>query len=73
MAWASPRDPIFDGVESEADLLIYAIGFEVQQTAIYEQIVGVSDIDLNDKEDSGIRTMLGIEADMDAHFVFTSG
>ncbi|MFT4865831.1 MAG: hypothetical protein ACI8RE_002025 [Ilumatobacter sp.] len=73
MAWASPRDPIFDGVESEADLLIYAIGFEVQQTSIYDQIVGVSDIDLNDKEDSGIRTMLGIEADMDAHFVFTSG
>jgi hypothetical protein len=45
----------------------------VQQPAIYDQIVGESDVDLNDKEDSDIRTMLGIEADMDAHFVSTSG
>jgi hypothetical protein len=73
MAWASPTDPIFDSVEFEADLLMYAIWFVVQQPAIYDQIVGESDVDLNDTEDSDIRTMLGIEADMDAHFVSTSG
>jgi len=54
------RGPIFDGVEYEVDLLIYATGFEVQQTGIYNRIVGDNDLDLNDKYDSGIRTMLGI-------------
>ena len=56
------RGPIFDGVEYEVDLLIYATGFEVQQTGIYNRIVGEGDVDLNDKYDSGIRTMLGIHS-----------
>ena len=54
------RGPIFDGVEYEVDLLIYATGFEVQQTGIYNRIVGEGGVDLDEKYDEGIRTMLGI-------------
>jgi cation diffusion facilitator CzcD-associated flavoprotein CzcO len=54
------RGPIFDGVEYEVDLLIYATGFEVQQTGIYNRIVGEHGLDLHDKYADGIRTMLGI-------------
>ena len=56
------RGPIFDGIEYEVDLLIYATGFEVQQTGIYNRIVGEGGVDLNDKYNSGIRTMLGIHS-----------
>ena len=55
-----PKGPIFDGVEYEVDLLIYATGFEVQQTGIYNQIVGENDLELNQKYADGIRTLLGI-------------
>ena len=54
--------PIFDGVEYEVDLLIYATGFEVQQTGIYNRIVGERGVDLNEKYASGIRTLLGIHS-----------
>ena len=46
--------------EYELDVLIYATGFEVQKTGIYNQIVGEDGLDLNDKYDDGIRTLLGI-------------
>ncbi len=54
------KGPIFDGVEYEVDLLIYATGFEVQQTGIYNRITGEGDQDLTDKYNDGIRTLLGI-------------
>ena len=54
------KGPIFDGVEYEVDLLIYATGFEVQQTGIYNQIVGEDGLELDQKYADGIRTMLGI-------------
>ena len=54
--------PIFDGTEYEVDLLIYATGFEVQQTGIYNRIVGQNGLDLNDKYADGIRTLLGIHS-----------
>jgi len=54
------KGPIFDGVEYEVDLLIYATGFEVQQTGIYNRIEGEHGLELNDKYADGIRTMLGI-------------
>ena len=54
------KGPIFEGVEYEVDLLIYATGFEVQQTGIYNRIVGDGGLDLNDKYSNGIRTLLGI-------------
>jgi cyclohexanone monooxygenase len=56
------KGPIFDGVEYEVDLLIYATGFEVQQTGIYNKIVGEQGLDLNDKYADGIRTLLGIHS-----------
>lgn len=54
------RGPIFDGVEHELDLLVYATGFEVQLTGIYNSIVGAGGQNLQDKYADGIRTLLGI-------------
>ena len=53
---------VFDGKQYALDLLIYATGFEVQKTGIYNQIKGESDLDLNDKYHDGIRTLLGIHS-----------
>ena len=46
--------------EYEVDVLIYATGFEVQQTGIYNRIVGAGGRALDDKYADGIRTLLGI-------------
>ena len=54
------KGPTFEGVEYELDLLIYATGFEVQQTGIYNNIVGKGGVNLSDKYDEGIRTLLGM-------------
>ena len=42
----SAKGPVFDGHEYELDLLIYATGFEVQQTGIYNDIVGQRGVNL---------------------------
>ena len=55
-----PKGPIFEGVEYELDLLIYATGFEVQKTGIWNRIVGETGVELNDKYADGVRTVLGI-------------
>ncbi len=54
------KGPIFEGHEYELDLLIYATGFEVQKTGIYNRILGKDGQDLEDKYADGIRTLLGI-------------
>jgi cyclohexanone monooxygenase len=54
--------PVFEGKEYELDLLIYATGFEVQKTGIYNQIKGQGGLELNDKYADGIRTLLGIHS-----------
>ena len=54
------RGPVFEGKEYPVDLLIYATGFEVQKTGIYNQIVGKDGLDLDDKYEDGVRTLLGI-------------
>lgn len=54
------RGPTFEGNQYELDLLIYATGFEVQKTGIYNQIVGKDSLDLEDKYANGVRTLLGI-------------
>lgn len=54
--------PVFDGKEYKVDLLIYATGFEVQKTGIYNRIVGQGGRDLNDKYAEGIRTLVGIHS-----------
>jgi cation diffusion facilitator CzcD-associated flavoprotein CzcO len=57
-----PKGPIFEGVTYELDLLIYATGFEVQKTGIWNRIVGTDGIELNDKYADGVRTLLGIHS-----------
>jgi cyclohexanone monooxygenase len=57
------KGPVFEGKQYELDLLIYATGFEVQKTGIYNKIVGRNGLDLNDKYREGIRTMLGIHTE----------
>jgi cation diffusion facilitator CzcD-associated flavoprotein CzcO len=54
------KGPLVDGRQYELDLLIYATGFEVQKTGIYNRIVGRGGLDLEDKYRDGIRTLLGI-------------
>ena len=56
------KGPVFEGKQYELDVLIYATGFEVQKTGIYNQIKGEHGLDLNDKYSSGIRTLLGIHS-----------
>jgi cyclohexanone monooxygenase len=57
-----PGGPRFDGREYDVDLLIYATGFEVQKTGIYNEIRGVGGIELNDKYRDGVRTVFGIHS-----------
>jgi cyclohexanone monooxygenase len=54
------KGPVFEGKQYELDVLIYATGFEVQKTGIYNQIKGKDGLELNDKYKEGIRTLLGI-------------
>ncbi len=56
------KGPVFDGKEYEVDLIIYATGFEVQKTGIYNQIVGQNDLEINDKYKDGIRTLFGVQS-----------
>ena len=51
---------VFEGKQYALDLLIYATGFEVQKTGIYNRITGVGGLDLTDKYSSGIRTLFGL-------------
>ena len=54
--------PIFDGQEYPVDVLIYATGFEVQVTGIYNQIRGENGLELNEKYADGMRTVFGIHS-----------
>ncbi|MEZ0123584.1 MAG: flavin-containing monooxygenase [Candidatus Reddybacter sp.] len=56
------KGPVFEGKEYEVDLIIYATGFEVQKTGIYNQIVGKNGQEINDKYEDGIRTLFGIQS-----------
>ena len=57
------KGPVANGKEYELDLLIYATGFEVQKTGIYNKIVGEDNLDLEDKFSDGMRTLLGIHSE----------
>jgi cation diffusion facilitator CzcD-associated flavoprotein CzcO len=56
------QGPVFEGKQYAVDVLIYATGFEVQKTGIYNQLKGEHGRDLNDKYRDGIRTLLGIHS-----------
>ncbi len=51
---------VFEDKTYELDLLIFATGFEVQKTGIYNHIVGERGLDLQEKYSTGIRTLFGI-------------
>ena len=53
---------VFEGREYPVDVLIYATGFEVQVTGIYNDIRGENGLELNDKYADGMRTLLGIHS-----------
>jgi cation diffusion facilitator CzcD-associated flavoprotein CzcO len=53
---------VFEGTEYPVDVLIYATGFEVQVTGIYNDIRGVGGLELNDKYKEGMRTVFGIHS-----------
>lgn len=65
--------PIFEGQSYELDVLIYATGFEVQKTGIYNQIRGEGGVDLNDKYKDGVRTLLGIHSHGYPNFFIMGG
>ena len=54
--------PVFEGKTYPLDLLIYATGFEIQKTGIYNEIRGRNALELNEKYRDGIRTVLGIHS-----------
>ena len=56
------RGPVFEGTEYPLDLLIYATGFEVQVTGIYNDIRGENGLELNEKYSEGMRTVFGIHS-----------
>jgi cation diffusion facilitator CzcD-associated flavoprotein CzcO len=56
------RGPVFEGREYPLDVLIYATGFEVQVTGIYNDIRGENGLELHDKYKNGMRTVFGIHS-----------
>tara|TARA_R110000787_G_scaffold38692_13_gene97324 strand:+ start:1104 stop:2903 length:1800 start_codon:yes stop_codon:yes gene_type:complete len=56
------KGPVCEGKQYELDLLIYATGFEIQKTGIYNEIIGANGLEINDKYKDGIRTLLGIHS-----------
>jgi cation diffusion facilitator CzcD-associated flavoprotein CzcO len=56
------RGPVFEGKEYPLDVLIYATGFVVQKTGIYNDIRGENGLELNDKYKDGMRTVFGVHS-----------
>jgi cation diffusion facilitator CzcD-associated flavoprotein CzcO len=53
---------VFEGKTYKLDCLIYATGFVVQKTGIYNDIRGVGGLELNDKYRDGMRTVFGVHS-----------
>ena len=53
---------VFEGREYPVDVLIYATGFEVQVTGIYNDIRGENGLELNEKYATGMRTVFGVHS-----------
>ena len=52
--------PVFEGRAYPLDLLIYATGFEVQKTGIYNEIRGRDGREINETYADGMRTLFGV-------------
>ncbi len=57
---AGAEGPVFEGQTYRLDLLIYATGFEVQKTGIYNEIRGRDGREINETYADGIRTLFGV-------------
>ncbi|HLK25660.1 MAG TPA: NAD(P)/FAD-dependent oxidoreductase [Caulobacteraceae bacterium] len=55
-----PEGPVFEGKTYPLDLLIYATGFEVQKTGIYNEIRGSDGREINETYAEGMRTLFGV-------------
>ena len=55
-----PEGPVFEGRTYPLDLLIYATGFEVQKTGIYNAIRGRDGREINETYSEGLRTLFGV-------------
>ena len=55
-----PEGPVFEGQTYPVDVLIYATGFEVQKTGIYNEIRGQDGREINETYADGLRTLFGI-------------
>jgi cation diffusion facilitator CzcD-associated flavoprotein CzcO len=56
----TPEGPVFDSKTYPLDLLIYATGFEVQKTGIYNEIRGRDGREINETYSDGLRTLFGV-------------
>jgi cation diffusion facilitator CzcD-associated flavoprotein CzcO len=56
----NPEGPEFEGHTYPLDLLIYATGFEVQKTGIYNEIRGRDGREINETYRDGLRTLFGV-------------
>jgi cation diffusion facilitator CzcD-associated flavoprotein CzcO len=56
----APQGPVFEGQTYPLDLLIYATGFEVQKTGIYNEIRGRDGREINETYAEGMRTLFGV-------------
>ena len=56
----APEGPVFEGQTYPLDLLIYATGFEVQKTGIYNEIRGRDGREINETYADGMRTLFGV-------------
>jgi cation diffusion facilitator CzcD-associated flavoprotein CzcO len=56
----APEGPVFEGQTYPLDLLIYATGFEVQKTGIYNEIRGKDGREINETYSDGLRTLFGV-------------
>jgi cation diffusion facilitator CzcD-associated flavoprotein CzcO len=56
----TPAGPVFEGANYPLDVLIYATGFEVQKTGIYNEIRGRGGVEINETYSQGLRTLFGV-------------
>ncbi len=56
----APEGPVFEGQTYPVDVLIYATGFEVQKTGIYNEIRGRDGREINETYKDGLRTLFGV-------------
>lgn len=54
------RGPVFESRQYPLDVLIYATGFEVQKTGIYNEIRGRDGREINETYRDGLRTLFGV-------------